>query len=269
MNQIIRLSPVALLLLTAACGGGKPETSVNAPAANPSEAPATQPAAPETHAGKAWIPGPASGTARYDSECAARLEGLGEKEDPAQRAAIYVGAITPPPSAAQAACLLAAADDALKHESSRLARAAAALLLASLSPSEQDRQFFIDSQPKNYQEYQPFGLRPDLYEVMQDKLISLASAGSAAAMERLLQSLYFRDARLQDRLLPTLADLANRQGGLFFGALKKLDAAGSGFVLAAMKNRDLTDFRAYLKGRSGADAETAKQYLARLGPAAR
>ena len=55
------------------------------------------------------------------------------------------------------------------------------MMAAQLSGAPADNDRFIGGQPGNAKEYSPFGLRPDLYEPTQDRLIALGAAGSAPA----------------------------------------------------------------------------------------
>ncbi len=250
-------------LLAAGCGKNKPET---APPLPPDSAPPvviTPEPPPPVNGRGILLPPPTAGDLTLP--CAARLAGLRAGDDGSTRAAIFINALSPSPLVAEAGCLLPIADWYAKNEKNPLARSAAALMAAQLSGAPADNDRFISSQPSSLKEYSPYGLRPDLYEPIQDRLIAMAAAGSAPAAEKLLRSLYFHDAKLQDRLLPYLAAIANKQPATFFSALGEIDAGGAAFILGSLRGRDLSAFRRYLRGVNGSGAERAQGYLQKIG----
>ena len=250
---------LALVALVPGCGEKKPATGL--PPQPGSETPVAITPAPAPPANAHGILLPPPSAANLELPCAARLAGLRDRDDAAARAAIFINALLPAPAAAEAGCLLPIADWYAKNEKNALARSAASLMAAQLSGSPEDNDRFIGGQPSSAKEYSSYGLRPDLYEPIQDRLIALAASGSASAAEKLLRSLYFHDAKLQDRLLPYLAAIANKQPAAFYGALGAIDEGGASFILGSLRGRDLNAFRRYLRGLKGADAERAQVYL--------
>ena len=263
MKKTIAL--IALAALASGCGEKKPVTGLPAEPGTQPPVPITPEPAPPANAHGILLPPPSA--ANLELPCAARLAGLRERDDAAARAAIFINALLPAPAAAEAGCLLPIADWYAKNEKNALARSAAALMAAQLSGAPEDNERFIGGQPASAKEYSPYGLRPDLYEPIQDRLIALAASGSAPAAEKLLRSLYFHDAKLQDRLLPYLAAIANKQPAAFFSALGAIDEGGASFILGSLRGRDLNAFRRHLRALKGADAERAQGYLQKIAPA--